>query len=192
MGDSKRPLIIFDLDETLIHSRQEPLERTPDYVLERLHVYFRPNAVELILAAAKNHEIGVWSAGSPLYVESIVNQLFPVSIKPLFVWNRDHCNARFEISYFQTMFSKDLNKIQDFGYNLKNTLIIEDDPLKIRDFGANAIIVSQYFGDAADNELSSLVQFIEGLNGHGEDVRDIGLNWKDKIPPRQTEIINQE
>lgn len=184
MANSKKPLIIFDLDETLIHSRQEPLDRSADYVLERLHVYFRPNAVELIVAAAKNHEIAVWSAGSPLYVESIVKQIFPSDVKPLFVWNRDHCSAKFEISYFQTMFSKDLNKMADFGYDLKNTLIIEDDPLKIRDFGANAIIVTQYFGDEGDEELSSLVQFIEGLNGHGEDVRDIGLNWKTKITRR--------
>ncbi|MDZ4835183.1 MAG: HAD family hydrolase [Candidatus Melainabacteria bacterium] len=184
MSDRKKPLIIFDLDETLIHSRQEPLGRDADYVLERLHVYFRPNAVELILAASKNHEIAVWSAGSPLYVDSIVSQIFPAHLEPLFIWNREHCSAKFEISYLQTMFSKDLHKMRDFGYDLKNTLIIEDDPLKIRDFGANAIIVSQYFGEEGDDELSGLVQFIEGLNGHGEDVRDIGLNWKTKILPR--------
>jgi TFIIF-interacting CTD phosphatase-like protein len=183
MAEIKKPLIIFDLDETLIHSRDVPLERPADYVLERLNVYFRPNAVDLILAAAKNHEIGVWSAGSELYVESIVKQLFPINIKPLFVWNRDHCHAKFELAHFQTMFSKDLNKIQDFGYSLKNTLIIEDDPLKIRDFGANAIIVSQYFGEADDNELASLVRFIDGMNSQGVDVRDIGLNWKSKITP---------
>lgn len=181
MGERKKPLIIFDLDETLIHSRQEPLEREADYLLERLHVYFRPKAVDLILAAATHHEVAVWSAGSPLYVDSIVDQLFPVDIKPLFVWNRDHCTSKFEIAYLQTMFSKDLNKIKDFGYDLTNTLIIEDDPMKIREFGANAIIVTQFFGDHDDQELASLVEFIESLNGNGDDVRDTGLNWKSKI-----------
>jgi len=181
MNDKKKTLVIFDLDETLIHSRQERLDRDPDYILERLNVYFRPGATDLINAVAKHFEIAVWSAGSPLYVDSIVKRIFPDDVKPIFVWNRDHCTAKFEFSYFQTLFLKDLNKMVDFGYSLANTLIIEDDPVKVRDFAKNAIIVTQFFGDAADDELSSLIKFIETLNGQSEDYRDIGTNWRDKI-----------
>jgi RNA polymerase II subunit A small phosphatase-like protein len=180
MREKKKALVIFDLDETLLHSRQEWLDREPDYVLDRLAVYFRPNALKLIEAVAKKFEIGVWSAGSPLYVDSIVERMFGTDVKPLFVWNRDHCTAKFEFSYFQTLFLKDLNKMGDFGFDLTSTLIIEDDPVKVRDFARNALFVSQYFGDEADDELSALVDYIDGLNGHHDDVREIGKIWNDK------------
>lgn len=184
MSEKKKALVIFDLDETLIHSRPDPLERDPDYLLERLNVYFRPHATRLISLVARNFEIAVWSAGSPLYVRSIVEKVFPPDVKPLFVWNRDHCTARFELAYFQTLFLKDLNKMKDFGFDLKNILIIEDDPVKVRDFANNAIIVSQYFGQAGDEELSNLARFMETLNHLNhltEDVRDLGKNWRDKL-----------
>ncbi len=181
MIETKKALVIFDLDETLIHSSQHRLEREPDFVIERLSVYFRPFARDLIDAVWRKFEIGVWSAGSPLYVDTIVKTIFPEAVKPLFVWNRDHCTKHFERSYFQALFLKDLNKTLDFGYTLANTLIIEDDPVKVRDFPTNAIIVKQYFGDNEDDELSNLARFIDGLNGHDNDFRDIGKDWREKL-----------
>lgn len=178
MREKKKALVIFDLDETLIHSRQEQLDREPDYVLDRLNVYFRPKALELIAAVADKFEIAVWSAGSPLYVDSIVERIFPPEVKPLFVWNRDHCTAKFEFSYLQTLFLKDLNRMVDFGFDLTNTLIIEDDPVKVRDFTSNALMVSQYFGEDADDGLTALIDFISDLNEHQDDVREIGKSWK--------------
>ncbi len=177
----KRALVIFDLDETLIHSRQDRLEREPDFVIDRLAVYFRPFAQDLIDAVWRKFEVGIWSAGSPLYVDTIVQTIFPAAVKPLFVWNRDHCTKRFELSYFQALFLKDLNKMNDFGYTLANTIIIEDDPVKVRDFAGNAIIVKQYYGDNEDDELSNLAKFIDGLNGHTDDFRDIGRDWRTKL-----------
>lgn len=184
MREKKKALVIFDLDETLIHSRQERLEREPDYVLDRLSVYFRPRAVDLISAVAKNFEIAVWSAGSPLYVESIVERIFPPDVFPLFVWNREHCTAKFEFSCLQTLFLKDLNRMVDFGFDLTNTLIIEDDPVKVRDFMGNTLLVSQYFGEDADDGLTALIAFISELNGHHDDVREIGKSWNDLLKAR--------
>lgn len=181
MREKKKALVIFDLDETLIHSRQERLDREPDYVLDRLSVYFRPNAIELIAAVADKFEIAVWSAGSPLYVNSIVERIFPPEVKPLFVWNRDHCTAKFEFSYLQTLFLKDLNRMVDFGFDVTNTLIIEDDPVKVRDFMDNALFVSQYFGEDSDEGLSALINFILDLKEHHDDVREIGKSWNSRV-----------
>lgn len=179
MRDNKKSLVIFDLDETLIHSRQDRLEREPDYVLDRLSVYFRPHARKLIEAVAEKFEVAVWSAGSPLYVDSIVDRMFPHHVKPVFVWNREHCTARFEFAFFQTLFLKDLSKMNDFGFDLASTLIIEDDPVKVKEFPKNALFVSQYFGDETDDELSVLRTFIESLNGCANDMREIGKIWND-------------
>ncbi|MBZ0186002.1 MAG: HAD family hydrolase, partial [Candidatus Obscuribacterales bacterium] len=147
MTRRKPILIVFDLDETLIHSRIEPLDRAPDYQIDPLMVYLRPFARELISMAASRFDIAIWSAGSPAYVDRIVEFLIPKEANPVFVWNREDCLRKFEYFPFQVIFSKDLTKTEEFGYDLSTTLIIEDDPFKIQDFKDNAIIVSQFFGD---------------------------------------------
>ncbi len=181
MKDKKDVLVILDLDETLIHSRREPLERAPDFFLDPLSVYFRPSATELISALAQKFELAVWSAGSPLYVDTVVQTIFPEGINPLFVWNRDHCTQKFEFFPFQILFTKDLNKMEDFGFDLTRTFIIEDDLVKVSSFADNALIVSQYFGEDFDDELTHLVSFFENLNGDTNDVHKMVSSWKDRV-----------
>src|SRR5579885_1234125 len=165
MKDKKESLVILDLDETLIHSRRSPLDRSPDILLEPLSIYVRPYAKDLIEAIDRNFQIGVWSAGSPLYVDTVVQQMFPESISPLFVWNRDHCTQKLEFFPFQILFLKDLNKTKEFGFDLSRVIIIEDDPVKVRHFSENALIVERYFGEDDDDHLNNLVDFFKELNG---------------------------
>ncbi|MBK9144897.1 MAG: HAD family hydrolase [Candidatus Melainabacteria bacterium] len=169
-------LIVFDLDETLIHSRVEPLDKEPDFRIDPLQVYLRPHATELIEAAAARFDIAVWSAGSPAYVDRIVEKIVPAGINPIFVWNREDCVRKFEYFPFQVIFAKDLKRTEEFGYDLSTTLIIEDDPYKIQGFKDNAIIVSQFFGDNDDGSLSRLIPFIETMEEM--DVRELDKgNW---------------
>ncbi|MBX9696029.1 MAG: HAD family hydrolase, partial [Cyanobacteria bacterium] len=53
MADKHPNIVIFDLDETLIHSTREPLGREPEICIETLHVYVRPFAYELIDSVAR-------------------------------------------------------------------------------------------------------------------------------------------
>lgn len=178
MTDKKSILLIFDLDETLIHSRYEQLDRKPEIIIDPLSVYLRPHTADLIKAAAEHFEVAVWSAGSPVYVRTIVDLIFPTGIKPIFAWNRDHCTQKFEFFPFQILFLKDLSKISEFGFDLAHTLIIEDDPVKIRMYSDNAIIVGQYYGEKEDDELLHLAKFITTLAGSNDVRAELKDGWR--------------
>lgn len=179
--NKKNKLVIFDLDETLIHSMAQPLERDPDFVIEPLSVYVRPYAKELIEAYSEKCDIAVWSAGSQKYVEIIVDYLIPESLNPVFVWDRSMCTVK-KTSFFSfhEVLTKDLNKMTEFGYDLSNTIIIEDDPIKISKFKKNAIIVSQYFGNNGDKELLKLAKYVDAVDTVA-DIRTLDKNlWNFK------------
>jgi len=73
----KRPLLVLDLDETLIHGRETVLSRDPDFQVGSYHIYRRPFLSEFFEACAKWYDIGIWSSASENYVEAIVNHIYP-------------------------------------------------------------------------------------------------------------------
>lgn len=175
MAQKTKKLVILDLDETLIHSRIEKLDRDPEIEIEPLNVYVRPFAIELVNELSKRFEIAVWSAGSQQYVETISNHLINDEIEPVFVWDRQSCSRKSSFFSFHEVFTKDLSKVESFGFALSSVLIIEDDPVKIADHRDNAIIVSQYFGDANDNELEQLAKYLDHIDTV-DDIRELDKN----------------
>jgi hypothetical protein len=77
-----KPVIVFDLDHTLIHS--DPVRRHGfDTALlrigrERLFVHLRPGAPDLIryLCRQKKMRFGFWTAGTMEYAQAVVEVLF--------------------------------------------------------------------------------------------------------------------
>ena len=54
-------LLILDLDETLIHATEKPLENKADFRTKLYHVYKRPY-VEMFLEFCQEHFlVGVWT-----------------------------------------------------------------------------------------------------------------------------------
>lgn len=165
MNSKKQKLVIFDLDETLIHSMLQPLDRKPELVVEPLSVYVRPFAKDLIRTTAQKCKIAIWSAGSPKYVEEIAKYLLDdETITPLFIWDREKCTKESSLFSFQEILTKDLRQTEQFGFDLAHTVIIEDDPVKVRKFKDNAIIVKQYFGENGDEELNKLANYIDAID----------------------------
>lgn len=172
MPPGEKKLVILDLDETLIHSRVELLDHPCDLEINPLYVYVRPHAEKLIKAFAERFSIAVWSAGSPKYVRRITEHLLegldPV-VEPVFVWDRDACSKKASPFFsFQEIFTKDLRKVEQFGFELDSILIVEDDPIKISEFKDNAIIVKQYFGESSDNELELLAGYVKEIEAVGD------------------------
>lgn len=165
-----RGLVIFDLDETLIRSVRVPLERNPDFKIEHLNVYIRPYVGELLEAVSRSFDVAVWSAGSPLYVRTIVDSVVAPHASPVFVWDCDDCSANFGLLPPQKVLVKDLKRVEKMGFDLDATWIIEDDPVKVRDFQEQTILVSRYLGEPEDTELNELVQYFGYLTS-GVEIR---------------------
>lgn len=175
MAKPGNKLVIFDLDETLIHARTAQLDRPADINIDPLHIYVRPFASDLISRAAQRFTVAIWSAGSPRYVEVISEHLLAAKVEPLFVWDRERCSKKSSFFSFSEIFTKDLTMVEEFGFGLESVLIIEDDPVKIADFKDNAIIVRQYLGEAEDSELERLSGYFDAIDTVS-DIRDLDKN----------------
>ena len=82
-------LLIFDLDETLVHATTQQLGRAADFEFAPYFVYKRPFLFELLNAAKPLYDFAVWSSSSREYVDAVVAEIFTgfdvrfsVSVKP--------------------------------------------------------------------------------------------------------------
>jgi RNA polymerase II subunit A small phosphatase-like protein len=166
-----KPLLILDLDETLIHAAKQPLQHACDFGLFGYHVYKRPHVAAFIRTCAQHFKLAVWSSASDDYVAAIVKEIFPGDIPLEFVWARSRCTPVStvkidEYGYYNIdgfshyAYTKQLIKVRRKGYDLRLVLIVDDTPEKVRNCYGNAIYPSAFTGDLSDKELLWLADYL--------------------------------
>lgn len=157
----QKPLLILDVDETLLHSVLEPLSRPCDFRVGDFFVYLRPNVHSFISAMSEVYRLACWSSATRDYLDAICGELASAFASPLlFVWDRTKCIRRFNSLEQEPYFLKDLSKVKRKGFDLCRVLILEDEPNKVqRNFG-NAVYVKPFMGDESDDELPRLAQYL--------------------------------
>jgi TFIIF-interacting CTD phosphatase-like protein len=104
-----RKLLILDIDETLVYTRQydslESARRDHEYVISEksfscivrnslVVTRMRPGLRSFLTWCFANYDVAFWSAGVREYVEKLVHiilgDLGPDYV-PVFVWSREHC-----------------------------------------------------------------------------------------------------
>lgn len=173
MTNTRKKLVILDLDETLIHATKEPLDRVWDFEVYGYKVYKRPGLEEFLLKLMKHFEVAVWSSASDEYVEAIVKVIFPADYPLKFVWGRSKCTLQLNkkaieesgySDYSHLNYVKMLKKVHQLGFgDLDNMLIVDDTPHKSQHNYGNAIYPSIFMGDRGDNELLWLERYLETL-----------------------------
>jgi RNA polymerase II subunit A small phosphatase-like protein len=156
-------LLILDLDETLVHAAEEPLDRGHDFLVGPYRVYRRPFLDEFLTACADDFRLAVWSAGTDEYVRQTVDRILPQGIEPAFVWGRSRCVRRYDPEMLEDFPLKDLKKVRRLGYRLERVLIVDDTPRKVRRHYGNAIYVPPFFGDPGDEALPRLARYLTSL-----------------------------
>jgi len=156
----QRPLLILDIDETLIHGVEQPMDRECDLRADQFYVYLRPHVSEFLVAVSSRYDLAVWSSATADYLELIVSALMANIVVPLFVWDRSKCNRRMDFIQQEEYFLKDLRKVKRKGFELDRVLILEDEPRKVwRSYG-NAIYVKPFLGQLEDDELEKLASYL--------------------------------
>lgn len=185
-----KPLLILDLDETLIHATTELLRDSCDFSVFGYNVYKRPHVDAFIRICAANFKLAVWSSASDDYVQAIVAALFPKDITPEFVWGRTRCTPMSplkidEYGYYNIdgfshyAYTKQMRKVRRKGYDLRGVLIVDDTPEKVRNCYGNAVYVTEFTGDPGDNELLWLADYLLRF-ANAENVRTIEKRrWQD-------------
>jgi RNA polymerase II subunit A small phosphatase-like protein len=178
---SSRPLLILDLDETLIHGSESRLHRDADFRVGPFHVYRRPHLEEFLTGVAEHCSLAIWSSASSGYVAAIAEQLAAHVPKWEFVWSRQHCVERLDPELRDACFLKDLKKVKRLGYPLDRVLIVDDSREKLaRNYG-NAIYVAPFTGEQEDQELLMLGTYIASLRQETNFRKIEKRGWRTKL-----------
>ena len=163
-----KPLLILDLDETLIYSTPEMDGGAFDFRIPGYHVLKRPGVDAFLQLAAEHYQLAVWSAATGDYVAEIVWALFPPEIPLAFVWGRERTPLRNILDketgetegFPYPVFVKRLKKVKKLGFSLDRTLIVDDKPAGLQENFGNAIIMPEFKGDPDDRELLRLGNYL--------------------------------
>ena len=169
------PLLILDLDETLIHASATKVREEADFQSFHYFVYKRPGLNEFLSTCAQHFKLAIWSSASDVYVQAIVQQILPPGITLEFVWGRSRCTPFTtpqidEYRYYNLdgtssyEYAKRLKKVRRRGFSLHRTLIVDDTPAKVKQNYGNAIYIKPYLGEIADEELHYLTAYLLMLN----------------------------
>lgn len=160
----QRPLLILDIDETLIHGREIPLDRECDFRAGEFYIYLRPNVQRFLGAVSEFYDLACWSAASKDYLDVVLNELTSgLDCTLRFVWDRSRCTRRVDFVHQEEYFLKDLRKVKRKGFDLTRVLILEDEPRKVHRHFGNAIYVKPFEGAEDDDELLKLGTFLESI-----------------------------
>ena len=183
-----KPLLILDLDETLVHAREEALNRPADFIVFGYHVYRRPYLGDFLNSVQADFELAVWSSGSDDYVAAVVDNVFGADFPLHFVWGRSRATLmrlmRDEYGYDydpwdHRRYLKPLKKVKRMGWRLERMLIVDDTPEKcVRNYG-NAIHPLPFEGDEADSELLRLAAYLLTLKDEPDVRRIEKRRWRE-------------
>ncbi|WP_166891884.1 HAD family hydrolase [Massilia sp. CCM 8734] len=171
MEPEPRRLLIFDLDETLVHASELALAHPCDFDVGTYLVYQRPFVRELIEFAAARFDLAVWSSSSAAYVAAVVEHLF-AGVPLRFAWSVERCVQRVDARSNSYVYIKDLRKAQKFGYTLGRMNIIDDSAEKIARQPHCHLPVAPFLGASDDVALLEMRQALHVLLGHDLSVTD--------------------
>lgn len=153
--------LVLDLDETLVHSKFEPVEgadfEIPIDIENRQHVVFvmkRPGVDEFLFEMAKHFEIVIFTASLSKYANPLLDRLdiHNVITDRLF---REHC------THIDQCYVKDLARL---GRDVNQCLIIDNSPTCYAFQPSNAMPCMSWFDDHSDTELIDMIPWLIKLS----------------------------
>jgi carboxy-terminal domain RNA polymerase II polypeptide A small phosphatase len=182
-----KKIVVFDLDETLVHATKIKLDRQEDFRHDDYYVYKRPGVNEFLKECTELCRIAIWSSADDEYVQSICKHLIQDSSQLEFIWGRSACwmkiaKVKDEITgllrrEYQNI--KPLEKIRRKGFKMSDLLIVDDSHYKVMDNPDNYLIIRPFEGDQEDDELVALLDYLKMIIH--EDFKTISKdNWKSK------------
>ncbi|KAH9617031.1 hypothetical protein KSS87_019090 [Heliosperma pusillum] len=167
----RKPItLVLDLDETLVHSTLDHCENS-DFTFTvffnmKEHIVYvkeRPHLRTFLKRVAEMFEVFVFTASQSIYAEQLLDILDSDGKLISGRAYRESC------IFSDGTYTKDLTVL---GLDLAKVLIIDNSPQVFRLQVNNGIPIKSWFDDPLDNELISLIPFLETLVD-ADDVRPI-------------------
>lgn len=159
-----RPLlVVFDLDETLIHASSMIAAASADFRSGPYRCIVRPGARELVAHALERFDVGVWTSAGSLHCDSVVEALFPDRSALRFVWSAERCVRIRDFDRNEIVPLKQLNKLKGLGFGLDRIVAIDDSPEKHQRNYGNLLRVKPWMGEPDDDELFDVARYLNWL-----------------------------
>ncbi len=165
--NARQPLlVVFDLDETLIHVSASVSSSQADFMSGRHACIVRPYARELIAECLDRYDVGVWTSAGSLHADAVVEALFSETRGPSFVWSAAQCTPHRDFDTMNEVSVKNLHKLRRRGVDLDRVVAIDDSPEKHRRNYGNLLHVHPWEGDLDDTELDDARVYLRWLALH--------------------------
>ena len=172
-----RPLLILDLDETLVSASAEPRDHW-EFRVGAYYVVRRPHLEQFLQRIFEWYAVAVWTSSGETYAEELVPIIFRDPSQLEFCWAAPRCTRRYDLDLRQHYAVKDLKKVRRRGYSLERVVMIDDSPEKLERNYGNHLRIAPFEGDPDDRELLAVLPFLGWLKQQ-PDLRAIEKrNWR--------------
>lgn len=170
---AKKKVIVFDLDETLVHWIEDFDPSEVDHVLRiefpnnevvDAGLNIRPFAIECLKEANKHFQVVVFTASHSWYADAVLDFIDPKRELIQYRMYRDQC-----VETPQGIFIKDLRVIAN--RSLKDLLLVDNASYSFGYQLDNGIPIIPFYNDKEDRELLHLIQYLKWVVD-SEDVRE--------------------
>ena len=156
---SKKPLIVLDLDDTLIYSTELQKKHLKKIRFQKMNIYFRPYLLDFIKFVEMNFQIAIWTSATELNANFVVNNLF--TEEPIFIYTRKDCSLKSDPIKKKSYFYKNLDRIHEIEKRFNKIIFIDDKPELIISKHAEIIPILAFKGDKSDALLIELQRDLE-------------------------------
>lgn len=183
-----RPLLVIDLDETILCCRDTPpcAHAIPTAMG---HVIPRPGLGHFLDKVSQHYDMMIWSRNGTEYIHLMLETVWPKHIQLIDVFDQSHCSRLVRDGMSEPMF-KDMKKVakKHKQYEIRRMIGIDDLPLAYKRNYGNLVKVTAYKG-GPDDELQRLSEFLIELSKH-EDMRKVEKRYWRK-PSHQPDFSAQ-
>jgi CTD small phosphatase-like protein 2 len=164
--------LILDLDETIIHSDLENKFVNHDKILSvkndnynlPLPLNIRPGLFTFLKKISEVYEIILFTASKKKYADNILKFLDPERKYFSHVFYRDSC-----INFYNKVFIKDLKIFKD--RNIADIILLDNSMYSFANHLSNGILLTSYYNDKSDTELSNVTNYLMNCINKSKDVR---------------------
>ena len=167
-----KPLIILDIDETLVHTENVPTEYSGNWDYDfkfsgngksLFYTKKRPYLDQFLDYAYQNFDVAIWTAAGEDYAKQILENIGILERSLVFFYTQDNCTIKRDYENSDYYGIKNLNKLKKKGFDLDKVLIIDDkQETAINNYG-NLIHIKPFTDDMNDTELLKLISYLETI-----------------------------
>jgi Dullard-like phosphatase family protein len=163
---TNKPLLILDLDETLIHSDLECKFVAHDEYIETesgiIPINIRPNLYEFLDFCALHFDLVIYTASCSDYADPILDYIEKNKKYFMKRFYREHCIC------YRNLYLKDLSI---FNKPLNQILIVDNCIFSFAYYLSNGVLITSFYNDVEDLDLLSLIEFFKSSILNTPDVR---------------------